>query len=189
MEPTNSTAPPFDGKVHLLPDAAGQPKKRFTGKHLAHVSTGLQRNLPRWLTLDLYLKPDKTYILHRIGYSVVYHKLRGECEGGEELSYAELFETVEDGEACPKCRPATFASIKEMLDGGLGKDGRVRLEHNYYKVIEIPDVPSIVSELEFVPKNSAKKEKVISRPGQELLLRASKHDDAIAALFDVIQDI
>lgn len=187
MEADNTAAPPFE--VHTLQDAAGQPKKRFTGKHLAHVSTGEHRNLPRWLTLDLYLKQDGTYILHRIGYSVVYHSTdpNSPCEGGERMSFKELLKVTDDGEACPKCRPMPFATITEAV--AYSEAGQVLLEHNYYKVVELPDVVSIVRALEFVPKNSTTGVKTISRPGTELLLRASAYDPRIAELEDVVQDI
>lgn len=190
MEAINTSSPPFE--VHTLQDAAGQPKKRFTGKLLAHVSTGEHRNLPRWLTLDLYLKQDGTYVLHRIGYSVVYHKLhwQGGCPGGEEVSITDLIEiTDSDGEACPKCRPLPFALFMDALPTDEVMSGKVSLEHNYPKVIELPDVASIIRELEFVPKNSASGRRTISRPGQELLFRAAVIDPRIAGLEDVVQDI
>lgn len=196
MEATNKPSPPAE-KSYILQDAAGQPKKRFTGTHLAHVSTGEHRNLPRWLTLDLYAKADGTYVLHRIGYSVVYHRSKADeegalptgCDGGEKVTLTGLLAIVEDGEACPKCSPVPFADVEAIVEAGDGESSHVRLERNYYKVIEIPDVPDLVGELEFVPKNSRKGERVISRPGQELLLRASEFDVRIAASFDLVQDI
>lgn len=188
MEPNNSAAPPFPGTVHILQDAAGQPRKRFVGKLLAHVSTGEHRKLPRWLTLDLYLKQDGTYVLHRIGYSVVYHAVDG-CEGGEKITYAELLEITDEGEACPKCKPRSFEGIKEALQRNPDNREVVSLEHNYYKVIELADVPSVIRELEFVPKNSTTGRRTISRPGQELLLRASAHDPRIMEVDQSVQDI
>ena len=191
MEHSNTAAPPTNGIVYTLQDTAGQPKKRFTGTLLAHVSTGEHRNLPRWLTLDLYLKADGTYILHRIGYSVVYHRVGGPCEGGELMTFAELLEITDEGEACtkPGCRPSSFTAIKQAAGTNPEKPGVISLEHNYYKVIEIPDVPGVIRELEFVPKNSLTGERTISRPGQELLLRASAHDPKIALTFDLVEDI
>lgn len=190
MEPTDTLSPPF--KTVILQDAAGQPKKRFTGKLLAHVSTGEHRSLPRWLTLDLYLKQDRTYVLHRIGYSVVYHKLvsDGGCPGGELVTIDDLVDiTDENGEACQKCRPVPFRKILETDPSDLLFEEQVSLEHNYYKVIEISDVPSIIKELEFVPKNSTNGRRTISRPGQELLLRASAHDPRILEVDESVQDI
>lgn len=187
METTNTAAPPFE--TVILQDAAGQPKKRFTGRKLAHVSTGEHRRLPRWLTLDLYLKADGTYILHRIGYSVVYHSVEPDspCDGGERMDYTELLEITDEGEACPKCRPRPFAAIQQGVQSG--EKGDVLLEHNYYKVIEIADVPGVIRELEFVPKNSTSGKPIISRPGQELLLRASAHDPRIMEVDESVQDI
>lgn len=190
METKGTTSPPFE--VHILQDAAGQPKKRFTGKLLAHVSTGEHRSLPRWLTLDLYLKQDGTYILHRVGYSVVYHKRPqdGGCPGGELVTIDDLVEITDgDGEACPKCRPVPFKKIMETDESDPLFEEMVSLEHNYPKVIELASVSEIVKELEFVPKNSVKKIPTISRPGQELLLRAAALDPRIAGLDEVIQDI
>lgn len=189
METKSTTAPPF--KTVILQDTAGQPKKRFTGKLLAHVSTGEHRNLPRWLTLDLYLKQDGTYVLHRVGNSVVYHRVDGPCEGGEVMTYITLLNITDEGEACTKCHPASFDDIAELVESE-HEDRYVKevsLEHNYYKVIELADPREIVKELEFIPKSSVKKIPTISRPGQELLLRASAHDPRIAGLDEVVQDI
>lgn len=195
MEATSTAAPPvIPMKVHQLQDAAGQPQKRFTGAKLAHVSTGENRNLPRWLTLDLFLKQDGTYILHRIGYSIVYHAVGGPCEGGEKMTYAELVDTIDEndeGEACVKCHPTPFRAIKAAVDSGHSDANSkyITLEHNYYKVLEIPDVPTLISELEFVPKNSRTGKRVISRPGQELLLRAADLDPRISAVSKAVKDI
>jgi hypothetical protein len=177
--------------VHQLRDAAGQPQKRFTGAKLAHTSTGEHRNLPRWLTLDLFLKQDGTYILHRIGYSVVYHSVEGPCEGGEKMTYATLADITDEGEPCTKCHPIPFKALMAAVESGHSdaNSKSVALEHNYYKVLEIPDVPTLISELEFVPKNSRTGERVISRPGQELLLRAADLDPRISAVFEAVKDI
>lgn len=189
METNPTISPPVIPMiVHTLRDTAGQPQKRFTGAKLAFVSTGEHRSLPRWLTLTLFLKADGTYILHRIGYSVMYHAPGG-CEGGEQMSLHDFLEEVEDGEACPKCRPLPFAKIKELFEANPDTSESVLLEHNYYKVIELPDVQNLISELEFVPKNSRTGERVISRPGQELLLRASDKDPRIAEVFNAVKDI
>lgn len=188
MTAANQTVPAGQETVYVLRDAAGQGVVRFTGTHLAYVSTGAHRSLPRWLTLDLYRKADGTYILHRIGYSVMYHRLDG-CEGGERITLPDLLEETSQGEPCPKCIPTPFKLIESTVREDPGTDECVSLERNYFKVIELPDVSDIVRELEFVPRASLTGQRVISRPGQELLLRAAEHDGKIRSINDAIRDI
>jgi hypothetical protein len=189
-----AATPPVKGaaeKEWILQDIAGATKKRFTGMHLAYSSSGAKKSLPRWLTLDLYRKSDGTYMLHRIGYSVVYHDIDG-CEGGELVTYPQLLDQLGDGEAgepCPDCRPASFQAVKEELARNPKTLECVLLERVLYKVIDVPDVPSLVREMEYVPRNSRTGKRIISRPGQELLLRAADHDETIKALLDVIEDV
>lgn len=188
MESIRATAPPTE-KVHVLQDTAGQPKKRFTGTHLAFVSTGTGRRKPYWMTLDLYRKQDEAYVLHRIGYSVVYHALNG-CEGGEEVALPDLLDITEnDADPCTKCHPIPLADVRRKVDAGKGGDETVRLDRVFYTVIDLPDVPSLIHELEFVPKTSTTGKRVISRPGQLLLDQAADHDPAIAAVNEAVQDI
>lgn len=187
MEAVKATTPPQE-TIHILPDAAGQPRKRFSGTHLAFASTGDSKwKRPRWLTLDLYRKADGTYILHRTGYSVVYHDPDG-CEGGEGMTLSELLEVTSEGVPCEKCSPMPFDAVKLAIERGRGSE-IILLERIYYKVIEAATVPELVKALEFVPKTSSTGTPVISRPGQELLLRAAEHDAPIAATFDAVEDI
>jgi hypothetical protein len=187
VEAVKATTAPQE-KIHVLPDAAGQPRKRFSGTHLAFASTGDSKwKRPRWLTLDLFRKADGTYVLHRTGYSVVYHAPDG-CEGGEEMTLPELLEVTSEGVPCEKCSPMPFDALKLAVERGrVGET--ILLERVYYKVVEAATVPELVKALEFVPKTSVTGTPVISRPGQELLLRAAAHDGNIAATFEAIQDI
>jgi hypothetical protein len=189
VEAVNSAAPGTKEEVYILQDTAGQPQVRFTGTHLAYVSTGEHRNSPRWLTLDLYRKLDGTYILHRIGYSVVYHAIGGSCEGGKEITLPELLKETQDGEPCAVCGPMPFNLIESLVRSEPATKERVSLERVYYKVIEASGVPELVRELEFVPRSSRTGRPVISRPGQELLYRAADHDEPISRSSNVVRDI
>lgn len=187
MERTRT--PATQEKVYTLRGAAGQPQKRFTGTHLAFVSTGEHRRKSYWMTLDLYRKQDNTYVLHRIGYSVVYHAMDG-CTGGEEVTLRKLLDVTEyDADPCLKCRPMPLSAVKHAVEGKLDTDQTVLLDRVYYTVIEIPDVPTLIHALEFVPRDSTTGTRVISRPGQQLLDLAAEHDAAIAAIGDMIEDI
>jgi hypothetical protein len=187
MEPTSTTAPPTQ-KVFIIQGAAGQPKKRFTGTHLAYVSTGENRRKPYWMTLDLYRKADGSYIVHKIGYSVVYHDVTG-CEGGEEVTLGVLVEETGTGEPCPKCKPKPWSAIKHALAVNADTTESVLLERNFYTIIESADTKALIKSLEFVPKDSLTGKPEISRPGQILLLRARDHDAQIAAIEDEVEDI
>jgi hypothetical protein len=176
-------------QTYTLDDIAGQPRKRFTGTHLAFVSTGGRKPArSRWLTLDLYRKSDGSYVLHRTGYSVVYHDVNG-CGGGEKLTLPELLEETDEGVPCPDCRPRPFSVIKTIVKKEPDTQETVSLERVYYKVLELKDVPELLEALKFVPRDSRTGLAIVSRPGQELLWRSAEHDEKIAALSDGVQDI
>lgn len=190
MDAASSHAPKTP-ETFVLQDAAGEGKVRFTGVHLAFSSTGESKIPPRerWLTLNLYRKTDGTYILHRIGYSIVYHDAVNGCNGGEKVTLGELLEATSEGSPCPKCNPRTFDSIQAAVREDPNTPELVSLERVYYKVLELKDVPTLVAGLKFVPRASRTGIPIISRPGQELLLRAAEYDEKIAMTLDTVKDI
>jgi hypothetical protein len=176
-------------EVYTLQGAVGEPKKRFTGMHLAHATTGESKyKRPRWLTLDLYRKRDSTYILHTAGYSLVYHVAEG-CQPGEQMTLSGLLEETAEGVPCEKCNPMPFADIEAVVRDGRESTEIVSLERIFYTVTELADVPALIRSLLHVPKNSRTGTPTISRPGQELLFRAAVHDARIAAISDAVEDI
>lgn len=162
---------------------------RFSGRLIAHEST--ERSYThRWITLDLYQKTSGAggYVLHTVGWSVVYHRADG-CSKGKFVRLPELLAALSDAEPCTDCEPQPIAAISELVAHDPGNTDSVRLEQPIFEVVEAADVESLLRQMEFVPKRGRSGKRAISRPGMNLLDTAEQHDSDIHDFRTRVQDI
>ena len=81
----------------------GEQAFRFHGRKLGHATTESPDN-HRWLEIDIYQTEAGSYIVEKIGMSVVYHSPGASCGGrGTEEIFSE--EDRHELVACHRCKP------------------------------------------------------------------------------------
>lgn len=75
----------------------------FEGDLIAEATTE-RPNDPRWTEINIYRTTGGSYVIHRVGRSVVYHLHGSECNYGIATAGAKL---PRDAEPCPTCKPAS----------------------------------------------------------------------------------
>lgn len=86
----------------------------FSGEHLAHASSR-RGDSDRWVEFDIYRTDGKSYIVARVGWSVVYH--RKECpivarRGHQPAQAATL---TADSLPCVDCRPSVSVDFANLV--------------------------------------------------------------------------
>lgn len=84
----------------MVPSANGQ-QYRFTGALLA-VSTSRRGDSFRWVEFALYRSDGGSYVLGRVGHSLLYHRV--DCEVVER-NRLEVGRPSTGGVPCPICEP------------------------------------------------------------------------------------
>lgn len=76
----------------------------FTGRELGRSSTEKEDSL-RWTEIVIYRTAGGSYIIERLGRSLVYHVPEASCDSGQTypVTGRQLGET---SEPCPQCSPA-----------------------------------------------------------------------------------
>lgn len=73
----------------------------FDGNMISGATTE-RANDPRWTEINIYKTTGGSYVIHRIGRSVVYHVRGSECNYGIATNVTKL---PEDAEPCATCQP------------------------------------------------------------------------------------
>lgn len=150
---------------------------RFSGTLLARESTESDSAL-RWLELELYKigkgKLTGTYLLHRVGQSVVYHLPEG-CGYGKATTWDGV---PRDAEPCPVCHPPVDRNNPEQLL-------EVWMETPWHKVIRCADARAVEQALLMRGKSG----QFLSQPASSLLEKAARNDKEIHDMLSVIEDI
>jgi len=82
---------------------------QFIGWLLGEASTQLP-NEPRWTEIKIYRTTSGTYVIQRLGQSLVYHRDPG-CERGEVVTNEEI---GDESVPCRICQPPSLARLDEM---------------------------------------------------------------------------
>lgn len=125
----------------------------------------------RWMQITLYRLASGGLLLHRVGYSKVYHDNTGRCrtlQGRVSGSPATVEDLPDDAEPCEKCQPAE----PEYL----GDSESIKFEfprHTFDSCDTAQDV-----EDKLAPRDG----KEMSEPSQNVLDQAARNDPEFAAL-------
>lgn len=82
----------------------GENEYKFRGVRLAHATTESQDN-HRWLEIDIYRTQAGTYVVEKIGMSVVYHAEGARC-GSRAFNYVFKEDDRAELVPCPRCKPS-----------------------------------------------------------------------------------
>jgi len=131
-----------------------------------------------WAEIRVYALEAGGYLLHRTGYSLVYHTARTTCVTREQRQRGEpasVDDLPDDAEPCPKCRPR---DPQDLPDG----DGVIRYEfprHTFDKC----DTPQQVVEKLTVIRNRDGSIHTMknSQPVSDCLDQCAHNDQAFAA--------
>ena len=148
------------------------------------VSTALdakQRQRARWMEATLYRKPDGTYILHQVNYSLVWHLADG--AGHVRKPHEELWSRLPRGavycgflpprEHREQCPPACRWGPR-----GAGKV--VLTELPQHKVTSHPDYHAVIRDVTVARRGDGSASAAVSEPMRELLRQAAGNDPAFA---------
>jgi len=77
---------------------------RFNGTKLAE-SSSYHSNSVRWIEFTLYRTTGGTYVLHRVGASLIYHSSVCPLVNKYGLHEEPGYELEDDAVPCPECKP------------------------------------------------------------------------------------
>jgi hypothetical protein len=137
---------------------------------------------PRWLEMACYRLDSGGYLLHRTGYSVVYHDPAGSCAAGrvpgDRVTVAGL---PDDAVRCADAPLAGRPRCQPPWPQDLGEDEAVMLERVRHTLDQCPDPAAVIVRASSV---SHRREAVLSRgatrPVQELISKAAAADEGFA---------
>jgi hypothetical protein len=146
------------------------------------VTTALdarQRRRARWMEAVLYIKPDKTYVLWQVNYSLVWHLIDG---GGHvrkpvqmpwsqldrDAVYCGALPTREGRESCP---PGPRRGPK-----GAGRT--ILAELPQHRVSSHPDHHAVIRAVTLAQRGDGSMSAALSEPMNELLRQARLNDPA-----------
>ena len=146
------------------------------------VSTALgatgQWQRPRWMEATLYRKPDRTYVLHQVNYSLVWHLLSGEghVRKPAQVPWSQLDrDAVYCGslpgrgrEQCPKAGRR----------GPKGAGRMVLAELPQHKVSSHPGHMAVIEHVTMARRSDGTASAALSEPMRELLRQAAENDPA-----------
>lgn len=156
-------------------DAHSFLNEHFEGD-LIKSTTTRGRNSVRWVDIALYGLDGGTYLVHRIGQSLVYHRGDTECltssgkQAGDRATVADL---PDDAEPCERCNPP----FPENLDD----DEPIRYEFPRHTLDECSTPAEVIARLTSMRKRRARTAtRVVSEPVRELLEGAAETDPRFA---------
>lgn len=152
--------------MHEVKD--GSRTLQFEGKLLGK-SSSYRRGSTRWIEFALYKTESGSYVLSRIGVSLVYHGAA--CPlvkryGLQEISFGLL---EKDSLPCEECRPSS------------GADLVFPEKHRYWA--QVSDEPSAV--LDALYKYDQGGARYLTNVAQRLLENASDKDSAIESIYRI----
>lgn len=141
---------------------------QFSGKLLGK-SSSWRRDSTRWIEFELYKTDNGSYVLSRVGVSVIYHT--GACHlvqryGLQELPVTELRKDVVP---CDECRPSFAAEI-------------VFPEKNRHWA-QVSEDPAAVLEALYKYDNGGAR--YLTNVAQRLLEEAARADNGIESIYKI----
>lgn len=143
---------------------------KFTGILLADSSSRVGFR-PRWVEFKLYRTPKGTYILSRVGVSLLFHT--GDCDvvTRNHLSSAAEQDVPAAYVACPECRPVRISGDE------------IYPETPRYWALHTENPQKIVDNLKKYDKDGIG---YLTHVASRLLVLASKRDQNIDKAFSVV---
>ena len=139
---------------------------------------------PRWVEMALYRHADGGYVLHRVGKSVLFHKLPNECgKGREQAGTRTRIGQLED-DAVAHARPL-FPNDKPCLkvhELQTGDDFEYAMEADR-PIVDRCEIPEHVIDA-LTEERSGSREPYFSKPARRLLELAAEADLAIKQALD-----
>jgi hypothetical protein len=129
--------------------------------------TGRKRE--RWVTMELYLLDDGTWLAHRTGWSVIYHTRDTFCmtrAGRRSGDLASVDDLPDDAMPCPICQPAAPRRLPEG-------PGVIRFEFPRHSWDQCPTPELIKMRLTTVRSRDGGVSEFMSEPVSELLRNAA----------------
>jgi hypothetical protein len=144
----------------------------FNGKLLSSASTERPSESVRWTILALYLKDDGSYLLQKVGESVVFHRLDSTCSRRAQFSL--LNDLPDKYEPCDVCWP----------DDDVQMPNAVLAEQADFGIITCPTPEAVEKALTRKRKDriTGMEESYLSYPAKTILYEAAKVDTGIASL-------
>jgi len=146
----------------------GSRTLQFEGTNLAK-STSRKRGSTRWIEFSLYKTENGSYILSRVGVSLVYHSGACSLVGRYELTDTPVGELKEEAVPCELCRPTYEAPY-------------VFPEKDRHWA-QVSDNPEAV--LESIYKYDENGSRYLTWVARNLLERASEKDSGIDSVYRV----
>lgn len=144
----------------------GDRTLQFNGDLLAK-STSQRRGAYRWIEFELYKTESGSYILSRVGVSLIYHGAACSLVSRYGLKEASTSQLAADSTPCEECRP----------DGSLD----LIFPEKYRYWAQVSDRPEAV--LEALHKYDDNGARYLTSVAQRLLKDASRVDSEIAAVY------
>lgn len=156
-------------------DAHSFLNEHFEGSLIKQTTTR-GRNSLRWVDIALYGLDGGTYLVHRIGQSLVYHRGDTGCltstskQAGDKATVADL---PDDAEPCERCNPPWPEDLAD--------DAEIRYEFPRHTLDECSTPAEVISRLTSMRKRRARTStRVVSEPVRELLEGAAASDPRFA---------
>ncbi len=146
----------------------GSRKLQFNGRQLA-ASSSHRRGTTRWIEFELYRTESGSYVLSRVGVSLVYHGAACALVKRYGLQELDAVELHDDAIPCDECRPSRTAVLVFPE------------KHRYWA--QVSDDPEAV--LDALYKYDAGGARYLTNVAQRLLEDASEHDPRIEQIYRV----
>lgn len=147
----------------------GSRTLQFNGKLLGK-SSSWRRGSNRWIEFELYKTDNGSYILSRVGVSVIYHA--GACHLVKRYGLQEqLVDNVSNADVvpCDECKPSLMAEV-------------IFPEKNRYWA-QVSDDPAVVLEALYKYDNGGAR--YLTHVAQRLLEQASEMDKGIESVYRI----
>ena len=139
---------------------------RFEGELLASSSSRTSYK-PRWVEFELYRTNSGSYILSRVGKSLLFHDKSCKTVTRNNLKRREEVDLPEDALACPECAP-------------INPDTGVYPENHRYYALRTTTAKGVLAALLQYDENNSEYLTYVAR---DLLLDAAELDDSIHQIF------
>jgi hypothetical protein len=129
-----------------------------------------ERKRERWVSMELYLLDDGTWLAHRTGWSVIYHRRDTFCvtrTGRKSGDLASVDDLPDDAMPCPDCQPLP---PRDLPDG----PGTVRFEFPRHSWDHCPTPVLIKQRLTTVRSRDGGVSEFTSEPVSKLLRNAAE---------------
>lgn len=146
----------------------GSRTLKFNGRLLGK-SSSWRRGSQRWIEFELYKTENGSYVLSRVGVSVIYHAAACPLVKRYGLQEVSVDELREDVTPCDECRPSFAAEIVFPE------------KHRYWA--QVSDDPNAVLEALYKYDNGGAK--YLTHVAQRLLEEASNLDKGIEAVYKI----